>query len=194
MSYTNLRQSCSDLSIPVSRATIKERLLSETGKEKLAICASGNITSEVCRGLFFSIESDTIWAAQNGSDVVVLARDMLKGSPTCNRCMERFVTVKEMMHLFDTEAEYCDTGAEFDNLIDQFQLTTSERTEAFNSEIACFWRALALLCPENERLVFKEQKESGTIDDYGIALKLRIPEQYVHNLFKEGYEVFIERL
>ena len=63
-----------------------------------------------------------------------------------------------------------------------------------NSEIACFWRAISILCPEETRLSFKAQRENDEIDDYTIALKLRIPELYVRRLFDDRYLELIEEV
>jgi hypothetical protein len=192
MSYNELYQHFKNSELPVSRKEIKTELLNVTGKNKLAITVSSSLVASDCRGLFASVESDCAWVKQHGCDVVVLSRDIWSKSklPTSNYCMERFITVKEMMHLFDGEDEACDTGEDFDALVAQFVGTQADRTPQFVSEIKCFWRALGLLCPEDKRLAFAD----GDLSDYEIALQLRIPEQYVENLFSTSFEPNLKML
>ena len=54
--------------------------------------------------------------------------------------------------------------------------------------------ALGVLCPENERQELQKKLEAGQIDDYGIALKLKIPKQYVHHLFRRDFGKIIKKL
>lgn len=120
-------------------------------------------------------------------------------SHTGNMCMERFIVVKEMMHLFDDDDEKCDTGEAFDDLVQLFLQTTTETTQPFESEIKCFWRALGLLCPQSYIPEFqKEIDERGDSDldtvYYDIALRLKIPQQYVPHLFTERYQKNIKFL
>ena len=60
------------------------------------------------------------------------------------------------------------------------------------AEIEAFYKALAVLCPEKFRLQYQQDVARGIEDNYSIALKLRIPEQYVPNLFKPFYRPLIE--
>ncbi len=191
MPYVDLYNFCQDLSLPISRRKIKPKLLELTNKEKLAIAVSSNLKAPDCRGLFLSINSKSDWVKQNGCDVIVLSRDIFSksNSPTSNYCMERFITIKEMMHLFDDDTEACDSGESFDQLVAQFVGTEADRTPQFTSEIRCFWRALGLLCPEDKRLEFIKEKR----DKYEIALLLRMPEQYVENLFTPSYLTILEK-
>lgn len=193
MRFKNLHDYFVESGPKVSRREIRDKLLEVTGKEKLPIAVSSSLKAKNVRGMFLSLESESEWVKRYGSDVIVISRDIFSKSDTGNYCWERFVSVKEMMHLFDTQAEMSDTGERFDAVISQFSLTyTGERTEQMASEVKCFWRALALLCPERHRLQFKQDFAQGKIDTLGIALKFRIPEQYVGNLLLEKYEEILE--
>lgn len=118
---------------------------------------------------------------QFGGSIVVVARGL-------NRCWERFVYVKELMHIFDDVEEATDSGEKFELMLEELAMPSSKdfspQTEA---EIKCFWRALGVLCPERTRIEMAEKRKKGQIDDYGIALAFRIPQQYVRYLFELSY-------
>lgn len=191
MPYSDLYDYCQTQPIYVRRNSIKAKILEITGKDKLPIAVSGLDVSLV-RGLFFSIESDCRWVKQFGSDVIVIARDIQHSRGKGNLCWDRFITVKEMMHLFDTEEEVCDTGQKFDELISQFTMNFDGQNVHMTSEIKCFWRALGVLCPNKDRVELKQRFEAGNMMKYDIALQLRIPEQYVGYLLHDNYAHFIE--
>ncbi|MBF0246702.1 MAG: hypothetical protein HQL36_01300 [Alphaproteobacteria bacterium] len=125
---------------------------------------------------------------QLGAHVIVLARGE-------NRCWDRFVFVKELMHIFDDPMQSTNSGDSFDRLLtDLTGANSPEWSPQMISEVDCFWMALGALCPERERLKFQKQLEDGQIDDYGIALQLKIPQQYVHNLFRPNFPSIINKL
>jgi hypothetical protein len=57
---------------------------------------------------------------QFGSSVVVVARGL-------NRCWERFVYVKELMHVFDGVDEATDSGEKFESMLEGLVMPTSAR-------------------------------------------------------------------
>jgi len=185
MPFSDLYEFSQELDIKVRRKIIKEELIRLTGKNKIAMAVSGSLDPKICRGLYLSIKSEHIWAQQHGCDVVVISRQIRD----TNYCWDRFVTVKEMMHIFDSEVEACDTGDKFDTLIGEFcSGALPELSPQMTSEVKCFWRALSVLCPERKRLDFKTQVAAGKLNHYDVALKLRIPEQYVPQLLHERYD------
>lgn len=199
MSYADLYNYCQNLPIKISRNAVKAKLLELTDKEKLPTVLSHSLKAEDCRGLFMSVQSNSPWVRQHGSDIIVLSREIWNKSPNGNMCMERFIIVKEMMHLFDEEIEACDNGNSFDELVQQFLQTTTEVTPEFESEIKCFWRALALLCPNYQIEIFqKELDNRGDVDletmYYDFALRLRIPQQYVPHLFTDRFRKNVDLL
>jgi hypothetical protein len=100
-----------------------------------------------------------------------------------------------MMHVFDDPDEASDTGEEFDNQLADFSGPSSpNRSPQFVSEVKAFWMALGVLCPESTRLQLEEDRRDGKIDDYSIALRFLIPEQYVPRIFQADYLGIIEVL
>ena len=104
------------------------------------------------------------------------------------------VMVKELMHLLDEVEEATDTGDEFETMLSELNVPSKEKSPQTLAELKAFWMALGVLCPENIRLELQREREEGRIDDYSIALRLRIPEAYVHNLFTPRYSVNIQAI
>ena len=186
MSFKELYDFAQTQDLRVNRNTIKAKAIEITGVDDVKFVRSGLDTS-ICRGFWLTpTNKDHHLVKQLGCHIAVSARDQ-------NRCWDRFVTVKEMMHLFDSENEQTGTAALFDDLLSEFSSPMIETSDQMVSEIASFWRALAVLCPEKNRLEFARQKNESSIDNYEIALRLRIPEGYVPRLFEARYEAWLEK-
>lgn len=194
MPYKELYDYCQEQRIPVSRKKIKAKLLEITGKDKLAFAVSSNLNPRDVRGMFLSIQSNHAWAQQHGCDVVVLSRAIWEKSPNGNYCWDRFITTKEMMHLFDTDEEMSDTGAKFDEILTALFLTYDGSSPIVHSETKCFWRAMGVLIPEGPRREFTQKVSAGNMTFYDVALKFRIPEQYVGFILSDKYELIMESI
>lgn len=189
MTYKNLYSHCQSLSTKISTKDIKNKTLELTGIPKVRVLAS-DLDTSICRGLYLSAaNTEHPLVKQNGGHIIVLARDIMK-----NKCWSRFVLVKELMHLFDSEIEATDNGDEFDRLLTELSVDAISRSDQMQSEINSFWMALAVLCPEQERQELEEKRKNGLIDDYGIALKLRIPQKYVPSLFRSDFKNIIGKI
>lgn len=115
-------------------------------------------------------------------------------SDELNYCWERFVCVKEMMHLFDSDNEKTSNKEQFEKLLSDLSTPTESRSNQANSDIRAFWMTIACLCPEKHRQEFAAKREAQEIDDYAIALKLKIPQQYVPSLFTDSYTTLVDAL
>jgi hypothetical protein len=157
-------------------------VLALTGINRVRHFRTG-LDTAVCRGFYLSAQNaDNHFVRIAGGRVVVTARGL-------NRCWERFVYIKELMHLFDKGDSATDTGDAFDALLSEFIAPgATASSKQMESEAIAFWRALAAFCPEKLRLELKDERDHNRIDDYAIALRLRIPEQYVPCLFDQNYE------
>lgn len=160
------------------------------GKEKIATALSGSLDPSICRGLYISLSSSHPYARQFGCDVVVVSRQLAEN----NYCWDRYITVKEMMHIFDGVAEACDTGEKFDALLAEFSMgdNPNKGEPHIVSETTCFWRALGLFCNERNRKDLLGKTLSGELTHYDVALRLRIPEAYVQFLFHPNFSGIIE--
>jgi hypothetical protein len=178
--FRELHEFCQTLTPKVPRNSIIDTAKKLTGVEKLRVMKTSLDTS-VTRGYFLSAKNvDHPWVKMHGCDVIVLARGL-------NPCWERFVNVKEAMHLFDEEFENTSSSENFEQLLNNLLAPAVERSPQVTSDIMAIWMALACLCPEKSRQEFQQQLSNEKTDNYQIALKLRIPEQYVPLLFSPNY-------
>ncbi len=190
MTFKRVFEACKDAPLHVGRNFLRAQVLAASGINDVKIMKT-SLDPAVNRGFYFSPRNTTHpIVAGHGQHLVVVARAL-------NRCWTRFVVAKELMHLLDGAESATDTGEAFDGLLGELhgqQGTSQTRSPQLQAEIACFWKALACLCPEAHRKQFAAERAKNHIDDYGIALKLRIPQQYVPNLFEPYYEKQLEGL
>lgn len=185
--FKQLYDYCQTLSPKISRNLILAKIKEITGVEEIKTIKSG-LDITITRGYFLSIKNqDNSFVQKFGCNLIVLARGQ-------NDCWDRFVSTKEMMHLFDNDGEPTDSPEKFESLLTEWEAPSANPSNQTISDYKGLWMALACLCPEKNRLEFKELREKGHIDDYGIALKLKIPEQYVPHLFRPTYEEIVEIL
>lgn len=183
--YKELYEYCQTLEPKISRKQILAKVLEITKTEKVTIVKTG-LDVSICRGLFFSATNTKhAIVRQIGTNIISIARGQ-------KYCWDRFVTTKEMMHLFDTPKQVAANELKLDAILAGFNLPSDD--EVAKSEYLGFWMALACLCPEKKRLEFKAAVEANHLDFYSIALQLRIPEQYVPLLFQDRYRVIVDEL
>lgn len=185
MSYKELYEFAQTLTPKINRNIIRDEALRIAGLPTIAHVKSG-METRVCRGLYLSLgATNNRIVEQCGSHVIVTAR-------TLNECWTRFVYLKELMHVFTPVHEASDTGEKFDALLsDLSSPVLSSPSDQMLSEVDAFWMALAVLCPSNRRSELKESINKNEIDNYGIALELKIPEHYVPRLFEDRFERWI---
>jgi hypothetical protein len=185
MTYRQLVDYFQNAQPKIGRGPVRVKIRELTGHQIQV--AKTALDIRVCRGMYLSPQNQTARIVQQlGSHVVVMPRE---GN---NNCWERFVEVKEYMHVFDSPQEATDTGELFDALLAEFCASggaAQTMSHQVNAEHKAFWRALGVLCPEPYRLrLIDERAERGPdLTDYQIALRLRIPEQYIPCLFLEWY-------
>lgn len=184
MSFKELFEYAQSLEIYIKRNAIRDRAADICGVGRINIVRSG-LDIDKCRGYWLTPQNeDHPLVKQFGTHIVVVAREQ-------NRCWERFVIVKELMHLFDTPQQKTSTPKAFTNLLSEFSAPMSVWSDQFHSEVDSFWQALAVLCPQNVRNEFREQRQQDKIGDLDIALKLKIPEAYVPRLFEERFDLWL---
>jgi hypothetical protein len=181
MSYKAIYDSIQQRDLHIERNFIRDQVLATVCVDSVRIVASGLDTS-IVRGLYLSAKNaDHPLVRQMGGHVIVVARSL-------NRCWQRFVTVKELMHMLDEQHESTDNGDSFDKVLSELSAPSASYSPQTLSEINAFWKALGVLCPERQRLQFKADRQNNKIDDYSIALQLRIPEFYVQRLMDDRFE------
>jgi hypothetical protein len=188
MSYRGLYDYSQTLAIPIKRNAIKAKV-EELCSEPLTYIRAG-LDPAILLGKFVrATNKDDQFVKQcGGANVVVIARGL-------DPSWERLVLFKEMMHMFDSPLECTNSSAEFERLILDFCASElTEFTPQFKSEVECFWRAIAVLCPEQVRVTLQQQRVSGTITDAQISGQLRVPEKYVPAFFHPQYKETITRI
>jgi hypothetical protein len=184
--FAELYKHCQTLKPKISRRDITKKVLELTDQKVKAVKSGLDIAK--CRGFFISAKNVAHpLVKQMGTNVIVVAREL-------NYCWERFVYTKELMHLFDVGAELTDSPEQFEKLLTEFGQPSVERPAQNVAEAKAFWMALSCFCPEEFRLELQAQIAKGHMDNYAVALQLRIPEQYVPQLFIPTYPKVIQRL
>ncbi len=185
--FKDIHSYCQTLTPKISRKLIFPKVKEIAGVDTVRTIISG-LDVTVTRGYFLSAQNiENPLVKKFGCNLIVLARGQ-------NKCWERFVNTKEMMHLFDDNDEPTDSPEKFESLLTEWEAPSTNASMQTISDYKGLWMALACLCPEKNRLEFKALREKGHVDDLGIALQLKIPEQYVPQLFRPSYEEIMELL
>jgi hypothetical protein len=191
MTYQALRLGLCGQQLHIPKNTIREHVVQLTGR-RVDIVKTVLDTAK-CRGFYLSpqnVEHPFVKILgrdrEVGNDVIVVAQGM-------NRCWDRFVIVKELMHMFDKPNEATDTGEKFDQLLSDFGASQSPPSPQGASESNAFWMAMGALCPESHRQPYVKLRLENKISDYDLALKFRIPEQFVPHLFHQQYTSQVEK-
>jgi len=107
-----------------------------------------------------------------------------------NTCWARFVTCKEMMHLFDSAEEAVSDRDKFFTLMDEIDAPPppAGQSPMLSSEYFAEWMALLLLAPKPLRDEYKRKLGAGEITPYDVAWKFRIPQSVVRSLMSDRYD------
>jgi hypothetical protein len=178
---------CQTLQPVVHRNSVIRKIEEVTGKK----IRSGRIPldTKVARGFFIALaNTEHPFYKRFGGDIVVLAKPL-------NKCWERFVNVKEAMHLMDEDAEKTDSFEKFEELLNDWCTLPDMGIHAPGiSDMVAMVMALACLCPEATRLEFKAELDAKHTDHFGIAVRLKIPEYHVPLLFSPHYLTLVKYL
>jgi hypothetical protein len=116
-------------------------------------------------------------------------------SDELNRCWQRLVCTKELMHVFDGTQGRTNSRDRFITLL--AELETAPRYEdasaMFKTERDALWKAILVLCPE--RLHRQYIKPGLTAEEIGdVAQSLRVPVQAVRAIASPYYQTALENL
>jgi hypothetical protein len=126
-----------------------------------------------------------------GRPAIVIARDQSEE-------WQRFVTIKELMHVFDQPLARVGTPEDFSSLVDGLTSPPSgDVSDALLSEGLALFMALGVVCQELRRQGFVRRVKSGELTAAQVAHELRIPVPYVHHLlgahFKPTIRFILDR-
>ncbi len=115
---------------------------------------------------------------------------------TLNVCWSRFVCCKELMHVFDSSLEKTSNRHRFIQLMNELESNplAVDQSPMFASERNAEWMALVCLCPIGLRNSYREKYNTGEYSEYDIALRLRIPIDYIKLLMSDRYDRNLELL
>lgn len=187
-----LHDFCGTLPPKISRKLIIGKIQELTGSGPVRVIKT-TLESDKTRGFFLNASNTNHpFVRDHGKHVIVVAHGL-------NYCWDRFVQVKEAMHLFDDEEEFTDSADDLERLLTEMtsppaQVQGGGLTELGGSDWLAIWMALTCFCPEKNRMEFQALLAENKIDHYGIALRLRIPAQYVPLLFLPGFTVILKSL
>lgn len=173
----------------VSRKVLRDKAISISGINRIAHVRTGADLG-VSRGFWLTpTNTEHQLVQQLGCHIIVTERGL-------NNCWDRFVYVKELTHLFDAIEGKTANFEQFDNLLGEFasQGPINDRSPQWISEATAVWRALALLCPEAKRQSFAAERKAVKIDDYEIALRLKIPQIHVPKLFSATFDKMLKEM
>ena len=116
---------------------------------------------------------------------------------TLNRCGRRYVSCKEMMHIFDTADEAVSSRERFIQLLNEFETLPMPKdiSPMYLSELNAEWKALLILCPKRLRDKYRGGWEANEVgySDLDIALKLKIPENLIRSIMSPYYETALQQ-
>lgn len=186
--FQKLYDFCQDLPCPpaISRNVICGKV-QEIMDQPVRVLMHG-FDTRVLRGLFLCGNSNSALVKQNnGHPVVVVARGMTED-------WERLVQVKEMMHLFDEDDEMTSSEAQLEELLNALIAPSSVQTAQVRTEVEAVFMALACFCPEDTRQQFMKDIALGHTEEYEVALKLKLPQQYVRVLLAPHFSEVIDHI
>ncbi len=118
--------------------------------------------------------------------LIVLARDICTGHQ--GDYWRRFILTKELMHVFDAEAEKANDRDSFDKQIQRLKDPNAEMTPQYKAELKAYWRALGALCPEKKRLEYKDLLTKDQISWDVVSASLSLPIAVIRWMMGDNYE------
>jgi hypothetical protein len=97
------------------------------------------------------------------------------------------------MHAFDPPEANTNSVTKFAELVTNLELEGVSETPAILAERATVWKAMAVLAPPRLISQFDDAYKQGDIDDYEIALTLRIPQFYVPHIMNPNFDSIVKR-
>lgn len=187
MSYSKLYQHCQGLTPKIGRNVIRDKVLELTGVSRVSE-QWDSLDPAVCRGYsLHGINAAHPIHEHHGDHLIVIAREQ-------SYCWKRFIFVKELMHLFDTNDEKTADKESFERVLIEFGSGSPDRSRQMSAEIKAVWMALGLFCPEQHRLQLERDLIAQKMDSYDVANHLKIPQDHIPRLFSKDYPRIIQKL
>ena len=183
MGYSDLYDFCRGLSPKIKRNLVRDKVVEIEGIQGVRAIRTSLDTAS-CRGFYLSPRNTSHpFVKDHGCNVIVLARGLEPRH-------ERFIYVKELMHVFDDPLESTDTPDLFENMLDNIRAASNinAMSAQVKSEYNALWMALAVLCPQEYRDSMLVKRRNGLITDAQLADELDIPFGYIPSLFGKSFD------
>lgn len=106
--------------------------------------------------------------------------------------MERFITIKELMHCYfgpSGGSSATDTAMTLDNHFRKFFGNSATiESAAAEAEVKALWMAIGVICPERDRLEFQRAVEQRTMTFEDVAKTLMIPVHTAKAMLSKQFE------
>lgn len=185
MPYIELYKRTQEQDLPISLDWLINDALELTWVEGIDCKRTDSLDSTVFRGCVIE-NPGHLFPNLTGNFIIIT-------STALNRCWERFVFMKELMHIYENSvATKTNSESKFDTqLYELADLSTSQdRSPQMQSEIKAVWMALGITCPEADRIELRGKLEENDPDftEKHVAEILKIPEYYIRLLMSPRYE------
>jgi hypothetical protein len=149
------------------------------------------LPKEQLRGMIIRHEAGFMPNARDCNYSIFIAANL-------TREMERFVIIKELMHLyFGPDGGGCATDTQFvlqNHIQEMFGSSAEIKSMEYTAEKQAFWMAISVITTEIDRLNFKDKLEAGELSINDVAAKLRIPQHTASALLSSQFDHEISNL
>jgi hypothetical protein len=192
MSFSKLYVAVQQQKGVISTKWLKEQAIALSAINKVKEQWSGVLDMTSLRGFYLEGPIGPPVTLEANESLIVLSRAMCSGA--LGDHWRRFVYTKELMHVFDEQAEKTDSPAKFDLQIEKFGDPSLETSAQYRAEGKAFYRALMVLCPEARRLEYKQEINDNKISLDVMASALRIPTGFARNLMTDNFDEITAKL
>jgi len=188
MPYIELYNRSQNNTVPLSLSWLVNDAQELTWVHGIESKRTDDLDAKICRG--FIIENPShLFPNFVGNFLIVTSKSL-------NRCWERFVFIKELMHVYDKSISKTDTSEKLDRQLAELAnlSSTEEMSPQMQDEVRAVWMALGISCPEEKRVYYKNKLESGALTEGAVAKEILIPAAYIRHLVSDLYDQEIHRI
>ena len=185
MSFQALYEEVQLTSGKISTNWIEERAVALSRITKITEMWSDVIDPHALRGFYIEGPLGPPIELGENESLIGLSRRMCKGAE--GKYYRRYVKTKEIMHVFDTDQELTNTAEKFDKLVERFADPAAAVPPQYYAESKAIWRALAVLCREEQRIYYKEQIAQNAMSVEVVSTALQIPTLMVRQLMRDNF-------
>jgi hypothetical protein len=188
MSFLELYQRVQEQALPVSTNWIRQQAIELSHITDIREQWSGVMEQASLRGAYIEGPIGPPVPRGDNEVLIILSREMCIGPQ--GAYWRRMVLAKELMHVFDSADEVADTEIKFEEQLERIREPTQASPQAY-AESRAVLRALATLCPEQNRQDIKKAIRESTLTLPTIGAMLRLPQWAIYYLVDNNFEEFL---